>query len=120
MRATWWQPVNVELCAATIDFFAEHAEELSFRDRGYLWLHGPSRFEEAVAHAGMQNGFGREVELLSPAEVGRRWPYIDQLDDLAGATFSPKDGLVEPERRPRALPGPRPGRRRRASSTAPW
>ena len=96
VRATWWRPVNVELCAATIDFFAEHRDEFRFRERGYLWLHGPGRWEQAVAHAAMQNRFGREVELLSPADVAERWPVIDRVDDLAGATFSPHDGLVDP------------------------
>ena len=96
VRATWWRPVNVELCAATIAFFAEHREEFAFRERGYLWLHGPGRWEQAVAHVAMQNAFGRRVELLGPAEVARRWPVIDRVDDLAGATFSPRDGLVSP------------------------
>ena len=96
VRATWWQPVNVELCAATIDFFARHAEEFGFRENGYLWLHGPERFAEALDHLEMQNGFGREVEPLTPADVSRRWPFIDQLDGVAGATFSPRDGLVSP------------------------
>lgn len=96
VRATWWQPVNVELCAATIDELARHAGALAFRQRGYLWLHGPGRWEQAVAHVAMQNRHGRDVEPLSPAEVGRRWPFIDRLDDLAGATWSPRDGLVDP------------------------
>jgi glycine/D-amino acid oxidase-like deaminating enzyme len=96
VRATWWQPVNVELCAATIAFFAEHSQELGFRERGYLWLHGPERWPGATAHVPMQNRYGREVELLEPAEVRRRWPFIDQLDGIVGATFSPKDGLVDP------------------------
>jgi sarcosine oxidase, subunit beta len=96
VRATWWQPVNVELCAATIDFFARHREELGFRQNGYLWLHGPERFPAAVGHLEMQNRFGRAIERLSPAEVSRRWPFIDQLDGVAGATFSPRDGLVSP------------------------
>ena len=96
VRATWWQPVNVELCAATIDFFARHRDELAFREHGYLWLHGPERFTEALGHLEMQNRFGREVEALTPAEVSLRWPFIDQLDGVAGATFSPKDGLVSP------------------------
>jgi len=96
VRATWWRPVNVELCAATIDFLAAHREEFGFRERGYLWLHGPDRWASAVGHVGMQNRHDREVELLSPAEVGRRWPFIDDLDGVAGATFSPKDGLVSP------------------------
>ena len=96
VRATWWQPVNVELCAATIDFLGEHRDAFDFREQGYLWLHGRGRWEDAVAHVAMQNRHAREVELLSPAEVGRRWPVIDRLDDIAGATFSPKDGLVSP------------------------
>ncbi len=96
VRATWWQPVNVELCAATIDVFARHAEELGFRQHGYLWLHGPERFAEALGQLEMQNRFGREVEALTPADVSRRWPFIDQLDGVAGATFSPRDGLVSP------------------------
>ncbi|MGD9694524.1 MAG: NAD(P)/FAD-dependent oxidoreductase [Thermoleophilia bacterium] len=96
VRATWWRPVNVELCAASIDFIAEHADELGFRRRGYLWLHGPDRWPQAVAHVGMQNRFGRAVELLTPAGVAARWPYIDTLDGVAGATFSPLDGLVNP------------------------
>ena len=96
VRATWWQPVNVELCAATIDFFARHRDELGFRQNGYLWLHGPERFPAAVGHLEMQNRFGRGIERLSPVEVSRRWPFIDQLDGVAGATFSPRDGLVSP------------------------
>ena len=96
VRATWWQPVNVELCAATIDFFARHRDEFAFREHGYLWLHGPERYAEALGHLEMQNRFGREVEVLTPADVSRRWPFIDQLDGVAGATFSPKDGLVSP------------------------
>jgi sarcosine oxidase, subunit beta len=96
VRATWWRPVNVELCAATIAFFGEHREELAFRERGYLWLHGPERWPRATEHVPMQNRYGRGVELLEPAEVQRRWPFIDQLDGIAGATFSPRDGLVDP------------------------
>lgn len=96
VRATWWQPVNVELCAATIDFLGAHRDEFDFRERGYLWLHGPERWAAAVGHVEMQNRHGREVELLSPAEVAQRWPVIDGLEGVAGATFSPRDGLVSP------------------------
>ena len=96
VRATWWRPVNVELCAATIAFFAEHREEFAFRERGYLWLHSPERWPHAVEHVAMQNDFGRDVELLTPADVARRWPVIDRVNDLGGATFSPRDGLVSP------------------------
>jgi glycine/D-amino acid oxidase-like deaminating enzyme len=96
VRATWWQPANVELCAATIGFLGRHADELEFRERGYLWLHRPERWAGAREHVEMQNRYGLEVELLTPAQVAGRWPFIDILDGVAGATFSPHDGLVSP------------------------
>ena len=37
-RATWWQPVNIDSCRVTLDFFREHAQEFGFRQAGYLWL----------------------------------------------------------------------------------
>src|SRR5262245_43755665 len=96
VRATWWQRVNVELCALTIDHFRAHAEELGFRPYGYLWLYGPELWRGAREHVSLQNALGQEVELLAPPEVGARWPEIDILDGIAGATFSPRDGLVNP------------------------
>ena len=38
-RATWWQPVNIDSCRVTLDFFLEHKAQFGFRDRGYLWLY---------------------------------------------------------------------------------
>lgn len=96
VRATWWRPVNIDLCARTIDFLARHADEFSFRPHGYLWLYGPDLWRGARAHMGLLNRRGRDVEVLSPAVVGARWPFIDRLDGIAGATFSPHDGLVDP------------------------
>lgn len=97
-RATWWQPVNVETCAATLDFFREHRDELSFQERGYLWLHGdPELFEIAQQKLALQNDFGLGVEVLKPEEVLGRFPVLDtDPARLAGATFSPRDGLVNP------------------------
>ena len=28
-RATWWHPVNIETCSATLPFFAEHSERFA-------------------------------------------------------------------------------------------
>ncbi|TDJ12863.1 MAG: FAD-binding oxidoreductase [Deltaproteobacteria bacterium] len=33
-RATWWQPVNIESCRATLDFFVEHQQQFGFRPLG--------------------------------------------------------------------------------------
>ena len=97
-RATWWQAVNVETCAATLDFFRLHRDEFSFQERGYLWLHGnPALFEIALEKRTLQNDFGLGVEILTPLEVSERFPILDtDPARLVGATFSPRDGLVNP------------------------
>lgn len=97
-RATWWQPVNIESCRATLDFFAEHAETFGFRRRGYLWLYDDPRLHAlALAARALQNARGLGVEALSPGEVADRFPLLDRgMGELVGATFSPADGLVNP------------------------
>lgn len=97
-RATWWQPVNIESCRRTLAFFRENAERFGFRPKGYLWLFSDAaRFARARERCGLQNAHGLGVELLEVADVARRFPIVDRaLDDLVGATFSPGDGLVNP------------------------
>jgi sarcosine oxidase subunit beta len=97
-RATWWQPVNIESCRATLDFFAAHAAELDFRARGYLWLYADAAlWERAMRKRELQNGYGLGVERLDVAAVRERFPLLDRaLHELRGATFSPRDGLVNP------------------------
>jgi len=98
VRATWWQPVNIESCRASLDFFKEHAEALGFRERGYLWLYSdPELYAQAVEKRKIQNGCGLGVELLSTPELAERFPILDRgMDEIVGATFSPRDGLVNP------------------------
>jgi len=97
-RATWWQPVNVETCRLTLDFFRAHAVEFGFREHGYLWLYeDEALFATARAKRTLQNAAGLGVELLAPSEVRARFPILDRgLERLIGATFSPRDGLVNP------------------------
>ena len=97
-RATWWQPVNVETCAATLRFFRDHRQDFSWQERGYLWLHGDrSLFEVAKRKRMLQNELGLDVELLAPPDVAERFPVLDtDVSRLVGATFSPRDGLVNP------------------------
>ena len=98
VRATWWQSVNVQSCRATLDFFNEHAESLGFSDRGYLWLYSdPELYAQAIEKRKFQNDCGLGVELLSTPELAERFPILDRgLEEIVGATFSPRDGLVNP------------------------
>jgi glycine/D-amino acid oxidase-like deaminating enzyme len=97
-RATWWQPVNIDACRATLDFFAEHAEAFGFRRCGYLWLYDDADLHaQALEKRSLQNERGLGVEALTVPEVAERFPLLDRaLDELIGATFSPRDGLVNP------------------------
>ena len=97
-RATWWREPNISSCRDTIAFFEAHAAEVSLRQRGYLWLYDDAdRFARARERRELQRSLGVHVELLEPGAIAARFPLLDRnLDELVGATFSPRDGLVNP------------------------
>jgi glycine/D-amino acid oxidase-like deaminating enzyme len=97
-RATWWQPVNIETCRMTLDFFRSQETLFGFHQAGYLWLYDdPDRFSTARSKLRLQREAGLDVELLSAADVADRYPILDRhLEELVGATWSPGDGLINP------------------------
>src|ERR1700730_12174156 len=94
VRATWWQAVNITLCRASIKYYESVHEEVGFRQKGYLWLYNAETWPKAQAHLGMQRELGHPIEELDAGAVHQRVPEIDRLDGIAGATFSPEDGLI--------------------------
>ena len=96
VRATWWEPVNVSLCLASIRYYESVAAEVGFRQKGYLWLYDEETWPKALAHVDLQRSLGHPIETLSAVDVHRKVPEIDRLDGIAGATFSPHDGLINP------------------------
>lgn len=96
VRATWWQPVNITLCRASIEFYEKIAPQVGFRQKGYLWLYDDSNWSDALAHIDLQRNLGHPIETLTATQVSERFPEIDKLDGIAGATFSPRDGLINP------------------------
>ena len=96
VRATWWQRVNIALCRASIEYYTRIRDEVGFRQKGYLWLYDEATFPRAQEHLPLQRELGHPIETLTPAEITRRVPEIDKLDGIAGATFSPEDGLINP------------------------
>lgn len=68
----------------------------SFNQCGYLFLtRDPKRWAVMQAAADLQRSLGVEVQTLGAGEVRRRFPYV-VMDDLAGATFGPQDGVADP------------------------
>ncbi|MDO8433189.1 MAG: FAD-dependent oxidoreductase [Candidatus Binatus sp.] len=96
VRATWWQRVNILLCRASIEYYERFRDELGFRQKGYLWLYNDETYASALEHIPLQRELGQAIEALTPAQVNRQVPEIDKLDGIAGATFSPNDGLINP------------------------
>jgi sarcosine oxidase, subunit beta len=96
VRATWWQPVNIVLCRASIEYYEKIAGEVGFRQKGYLWLYDEQTWPGAIRHLDVQRNLGHPIDELTPGEVTRRVPEIDQLEGIAGATFAPRDGLINP------------------------
>jgi glycine/D-amino acid oxidase-like deaminating enzyme len=96
VRATFSQPLNIEMSKQTIEFFARHREETGYRDVGYLWLRTPEQMESAKASTELQRKLGWAIEEWDVSRLRSKVPFIDKTDDLAGALFAPKDGLVNP------------------------
>ncbi len=98
VRATWWQSVNIETCRRSLDFFRSQQQRFGFRESGYLWLYADRElFDVACEKSKLQNRMGLGVELLAPAEAVAHCPLLDRgLDELVGATWSPRDGLINP------------------------
>lgn len=96
VRATWNQPINIDCSKISIDYFASVAKEVGYRDCGYLWLCRPDGFKSALKARETQIARGWPVDVWDIPELRRQAPFIDKTDDLAGAVFAPRDGLINP------------------------
>lgn len=71
-----------------------YGEESGYRAIGYLLLVPPSAWEQHLVSQRLQASLGAPVDVLTPREAQE----IIEFDakDLAGATFGPIDGIVDP------------------------
>jgi sarcosine oxidase subunit beta len=100
VRQQFSHPANVRISQESVRVFERFREEfgaeIEFHQVGYLFL---ATSEEAWAdmRAGVevQRGLQVPVEVLSPGQIARRWPYL-VVDDVVGGTFCPEDGYADP------------------------
>lgn len=96
VRATFGQPANILCSKISIDYFAAHAAEVGYRACGYLWIHdaeGMKRSERSFAN---WSAAGWPYEVWDVARLLGYAPFIDKTDDLVGAVFGPRDGILNP------------------------
>jgi sarcosine oxidase subunit beta len=92
--------VNVRLSLASArmirDFSDEHGLPLDVHVDGYLFLcRDEATLDRYRAAAAMQRSLGARVELLDPAACTSLIPGL-AVDEVAGATFGPDDGIADP------------------------
>src|SRR5215510_8941378 len=75
---------------------AETGQATGFRRPGSISVaRTAERMHELKRSASMARCFGVDVEVIVPADAGRRWPLM-RTDDLVGALWLPRDGRTNP------------------------
>jgi len=98
VRGTWSQAINVATSQLSIHYFESVAAQVGYHPCGYLWLHRGNTFDSALKARETHILHGWEVDVLDVAGIRKKVPYLDKTDDLAGALFGRKDGLINPNR----------------------
>jgi len=98
IRSQWADPLNIELSWRSIralrSFPAEHGIDVGYRPTGYLLLVPDGQWAAHLAAAGLQREHGVPVDVLDVAAAARITPFTP--DGIAGATWGPADGVVDP------------------------
>ncbi len=95
-RATWWNPINMEIAQLSIKFYETIVEQLQFFQKGYLFLYSPLKWKIALGKKSIYESLKIPVAYLSVSDLQKFIPEFENHKGIAGATYSPKDGLIDP------------------------
>jgi sarcosine oxidase subunit beta len=100
IRQQFSHPANIHLSQQTIAFLRQLKEEfpaeIHFYRAGYLFFTQQQQTWDAfLACVQIQRQHGVPVEILTPADIGNRWPYLE-VENLKGGVFGPEDGYIDP------------------------
>jgi len=100
VRHQFSNEANVKLSIESILLFERFIEivgyDIDFHQDGYLFLLSTEKnLADFRCSAEMQRKLGLDVDLLSPEEAQRLAPGLE-VDDVIGATFCARDGIVDP------------------------
>jgi len=98
IRAQWADPLNIEMSWRSIrayrSFPVDHGIDVGYRPTGYLLLVPDAAWEAQLAAVELQREHQIPVEVLDLAAAARITPL--RPGGLAGATWCPADGVVDP------------------------
>ena len=98
IRTQFSTEINVKCSILSRRVFENFKEEFGidpeFHRTGYLFLTADeSRFKDLTRNARLLKNLGIKVELLSPAEIHSRWPFLE-VSDLIGGSYTAQDGYA--------------------------
>ena len=98
IRSQWADPLNIEMSWRSIRAFRsfpdDHGIDVGYRPTGYLLLVPDELWHAQLTAVELQREHEVPVDVLDVAEAGRITPFIP--DGIAGATWGPADGVVDP------------------------
>ncbi len=98
VRVQFTTEANIRLSMYSLPVYREfrerHGHEVGYRDIGYLLLVPHDKWERHLESVELQRSMGAPVEVLDPIEAQR---YVSfDTEGLAGATYGPWDGVIDP------------------------
>jgi sarcosine oxidase subunit beta len=98
IRAQWADSLNIEMSWRSIKHFqsfeATYGIDVGYRPSGYLFLVPEDAWEAQQRAVQLQREHGVPVEAVSLDEASAITPFAH--DGIAGATWGPSDGVVDP------------------------
>ena len=98
IRSQWADPLNIEMSWRSIRAFrsfpADHGIDVGYRPTGYLLLVPGALWQAQLEAVDLQRAHGVPVEVLDLAAAARITPFA--TNGIAGATWGPADGVVDP------------------------
>lgn len=102
IRQQFSTPENIRLSQFGVGFYrgikAEFGDDadVAFRERGYMVMASPEGRATLEANIRLQTSLGADVELLEPAEIERRFPWLS-VEGLGAAGWGRSgEGWVDP------------------------
>lgn len=104
IRQQWGTAINIRICRESVAFYERASAlldvgdgevDIGFHQNGYLFLATQESLPEFERRAAMAQELGVPVRILTPSEAAGLVPGM-VVDDLAGASFCPTDGYLDP------------------------